>query len=667
MNFALDQADALKNLSMQNEGGAGGSKAEPTFLFLAHKAGMQNADKERVSKIVTEASRDSRFYEKQMRRKVKYEQDIEKMSAKIEKLRKDKQWAQGVQTIVQKKVSELEKKNNLNRVWVHVDMDMFYVACELRDQPELRDKPVACGSISMICTANYVARQFGVRSAMPGFIALKLCPDLIFVPLNFAKYKETSQKFKDVVEEYDPDYESGGLDEAVLDLTNYINEHGLTTKEEIEKVCYEMRMKINEVTGITCSCGVGPNKMLAKLSTEINKPNGQYYMNPVREEIQDFLSKLPIRKIQGIGSSAEQILNGLGIKTCKDILDYLPEIYVAFSEKSFDFFLRSALGISRCYHEIREDRKSVNVSRTFQTVTTVADMEKKVQEISLLLAEDLQEYKLKSKHFTLTIKTFNFDCKNRGTPIDKYTNDGTEITNVCLKLLGELMPLDPLRLIGIRATQLSADNNLNTLDGFFNKSSENKSKRNSDMKKSPTSTEQEKSSNLQTEADGEIEVTPIDQFEHDQDIEEITQNQEMFEKVRISSPITEQLPNVEKPLNDFKPQREEITCPVCNTTFGPCINKTRINNHIDKCLQNSMNQPSAPTTPTLKNFMVKGDESASSKKDAHDKFGVENKKEDGKKRKLDDGSSKIHSDLKKTKKGPQTSNIARLDSFFTKK
>jgi DNA polymerase kappa len=119
-------------------------------------------------------------------------------------------------------LAEIEEGRVTERTWAHIDMDMFYAAVEIRDNPSLADKPVAVGGEMMISTANYIARKFGVRSAMPGFIAKKLCPQLVFVDCNFYKYKEVSKVFKGILAEYDPEYESMGLDEANLDLTNYL-------------------------------------------------------------------------------------------------------------------------------------------------------------------------------------------------------------------------------------------------------------------------------------------------------------------------------------------------------------------------------------------------------------------------------------------------------------
>ena len=128
-------------------------------------------------------------------------------------------------------IKEIERDRELSRTWVHIDMDMFYAAVEIRDNPALATIPIAIGGESMISTANYVARKFGVRSAMPGFIAKKLCPDLVFVGHNFKKYKEVAKIFKSILQEYDPGYESMGLDEANLDLTSYLMDHGLNENE----------------------------------------------------------------------------------------------------------------------------------------------------------------------------------------------------------------------------------------------------------------------------------------------------------------------------------------------------------------------------------------------------------------------------------------------------
>ena len=167
----------------------------------------------------------------------------------------------------------------LDRSWMHVDMDMFYAACEIRDRPDLKDKPVAVGDYSMIQTSNYVARKFGVRSAMPGFLGKKMCPSLVFIRSNKAKYAKISEtQFLAILRNYDPALESCGLDEANLDITDYLKNNGLNCPEGRMFFAQKIRQEIFDKMQMTCSAGVAPNKMLAKICSELDKPDGLTYM-----------------------------------------------------------------------------------------------------------------------------------------------------------------------------------------------------------------------------------------------------------------------------------------------------------------------------------------------------------------------------------------------------
>jgi DNA polymerase kappa len=128
-------------------------------------------------------------------------------------------------------MKDIEHERDFERTWIYIDMDMFYAAVEILDRPELSEKPVAVGGESMVSTANYVARKYGVRSAMPGFIAKKICPELVLIPCNFEKYKRVSKIFKSILEEYDSEYESMGLDEANIDATDYLIKNNMNTSE----------------------------------------------------------------------------------------------------------------------------------------------------------------------------------------------------------------------------------------------------------------------------------------------------------------------------------------------------------------------------------------------------------------------------------------------------
>ncbi|XP_062984010.1 DNA polymerase kappa isoform X2 [Elgaria multicarinata webbii] len=206
---------------MENENKGNASSREGLLLRMGlndNKAGMQGLDKEKINKIIMEASKGSKFYENELKKDQQVNRRIEKM-LKLKNKITDQQIIKA-QLQMDKLAMELDQSRDLSCTIVHIDMDAFYAAVEMRDNPELKDKPIAVGSLSMLSTSNYLARRFGVRAAMPGFIAKKLCPNLTIVPLNFKKYEEV----REILAKYDPHYMPMGLDEAYLNITEYLEE-----------------------------------------------------------------------------------------------------------------------------------------------------------------------------------------------------------------------------------------------------------------------------------------------------------------------------------------------------------------------------------------------------------------------------------------------------------
>jgi DNA polymerase-4 len=199
-------------------------------------------------------------------------------------------------------------------------MDCFYAAIELRERPELKGRPVAVGGGSprgVVTTCNYEARRFGVRSAMPGFKARELCPELNFLPVRFDLYRAESAKIRKILLSYTPLVEPLSLDEAYLDVT------GLG--RYAWDIARELRARIFAATGLTCSAGIAPNKMLAKIASEWRKPNGQFAILP--DEVEEFMRKLPVGKIWGVGPKSSEKFARLGMHTCNDLQRYsLPEM-----------------------------------------------------------------------------------------------------------------------------------------------------------------------------------------------------------------------------------------------------------------------------------------------------------------------------------------------------
>jgi len=176
-------------------------------------------------------------------------------------------------------VKSYRRQHVLTRTWIHIDMDMFFAAVEIRDNPNLEGKPVAVGDHKMIQTTNYLAREYGVTSGLPGFIGKKLCPTLAFVEPNFDKYRAISEKVKDILRQYDSIVEGTGYDEGAIDVTDYLGEHGLNDQEGRIFLADKIRREIKETTGLTCSAGIASNKLLAKICSGMRKPDQQTYLD----------------------------------------------------------------------------------------------------------------------------------------------------------------------------------------------------------------------------------------------------------------------------------------------------------------------------------------------------------------------------------------------------
>lgn len=198
---------------------------------------------------------------------------------------------------------------------LHIDMDAFYASVEQRDDPSLRGRPVVVawrGARSVVCAASYEARVFGVRSAMPAARAERLCPDAVFVPPDFARYKAVSRQVREIFLRHTDLVQPLSLDEAYLDVTH--NKGGLPSATEVAQV---IRHQIREETGLTASAGIAPNKFLAKIASDWNKPDGQFVIRPTK--VLEFLQPLPVRKVPGVGKVTQARLEQLGIHTVGDL------------------------------------------------------------------------------------------------------------------------------------------------------------------------------------------------------------------------------------------------------------------------------------------------------------------------------------------------------------
>ncbi len=265
-------------------------------------------------------------------------------------------------------------------------MDCFYAAIEVRDRPELRGKPVAVGGArerrGVLTTCNYEARKFGVHSAMPTFMALQRCPSLIVLPTRFDVYRREAAVIREILRRFTPLVEPLSLDEAYLDLTAHPGAPGPLVEV--------IRNLIFQKTKLTSSAGIGPNKLIAKIASEINKPNGQLEVKP--EQVAEFMEKLPVRKIWGIGEKTEKKLEELGVKTCGDLQRFtrpkLVDLFGKFGLELYDL----CRGIDDRQVEPDRPRKSLSTEETFSIdLETIEQCEERLEELFGELMADLAQ------------------------------------------------------------------------------------------------------------------------------------------------------------------------------------------------------------------------------------------------------------------------------------
>lgn len=254
---------------------------------------------------------------------------------------------------------------------IHVDMDCFYAAVEMRDNPSYRNRPLAVGGHEkqrgVLSTCNYEARKFGIRSAMPTGKALQLCPNLLVVPGRMSVYVEISKKIREIFSRYTSIIEPLSLDEAFLDVTDSKQCHGSATL-----IAEAIRHDIWNELNLTASAGIAPIKFLAKVASDMNKPNGQFVIPP--QDVQAVIDELPLEKIPGVGKVSIEKLHQAGFFTCKDIKesDYR-DLLLRFGRQGASLWKRSH-GVDDREVIIERERKSVGVERTFtQNISTYAE------------------------------------------------------------------------------------------------------------------------------------------------------------------------------------------------------------------------------------------------------------------------------------------------------
>jgi len=333
-------------------------------------------------------------------------------------------------------------------------MDAFYASVEQLDNPELRDKPIAVGGSEergVVAAASYEARKFGVRSAMSSIIAKRNCPDLIFVKPRFERYKEISNQIRAIFLEYTDLVEPLSLDEAYLDVTE--NKKGNPSASLIAR---EIREKIKLKTGLNASAGISINKFVAKIASDVNKPNGQKTVNP--EEVEEFLEKLEIRKFYGVGKVTAEKMYQLGIFNGFDLKQKSEEFLTKHFGKSGSFYYKVVRGIHLSEVKPNRIRKSLGAERTFdENISSEIFMMERLESIAEEIERRLKKSKVAGKTVTLKIKYSDFTQHTRSKTIPYFISSKELILDISKELLFQEKMKESVRLLGITLSNLNTE------------------------------------------------------------------------------------------------------------------------------------------------------------------------------------------------------------------
>jgi len=351
------------------------------------------------------------------------------------------------------------------RIIIHLDMDHFYTAVEERERPEIRGKPVIVGADpkggkgrGVVSTSNYLARASGVRSGMPISQAYRLCQDAVYLPPNFPLYIRVSNEIMQIARHYADRFEQWGIDEAFLDVSGRVGDF-----TEAEALAGKIKQEIREREGLTASIGVGPNKLVAKIASDFQKPDG---LTVVREEeVEVFLAPLPVRKLLWVGRKTEAKLKALGVNTIGDLARFDSEsLKSMFGVMGWQLHLM-ALGLDESRVEEREGMKSTSHETTFDEDTAdEAAILKALDELCVGVIEEVEKQHLLFKTVTIKIRYQGFETHTRARTLPFLTNRLHDLQKTARELLATNLQKDrKVRLLGVRVSSLVSGEKQKTL------------------------------------------------------------------------------------------------------------------------------------------------------------------------------------------------------------
>lgn len=344
------------------------------------------------------------------------------------------------------------------RIIFHVDMDHFFTAVEEREHPEFKGNPVVVGANpkggkgrGVVSTCNYEAREFGVKSGMPISRAWKLCPEAIYQPVNYELYTEASTEIMGLLRRYADKFEQWGIDEAFLDITLRVGDY-----DEAEVLAREIKKEIFESERLTCSIGIAPNKLVAKIASDFQKSDG---LTVVKEEtVEKFLAPLPVRKLLWVGQKTERKLKGMEIKTIGDLSNYDSTVLAeTFGVMGTQLYLM-AHGMDRSEVEERGQIKSISRELTFEEDT--ADFKvvfDTLDKLSREVQRDAAEQNLCFKTVTVKVRYENFETHTHGKTLPFVTNRLQHLQKITKELAQKyLRPNRKIRLVGVKISNFAS-------------------------------------------------------------------------------------------------------------------------------------------------------------------------------------------------------------------
>jgi len=332
---------------------------------------------------------------------------------------------------------------------LHIDMDAFYASVEQLDNPDLKGKCVIVGgqsNRSVVSAASYEARKYGVRSAMPVFMAKRKCPEGVFVPPRIERYKEVSKIIMKLLCDFSPLVEPVSIDEAYMDITGCDRLLGSP-----EQVGIHIKEKIKKKVNLTCSVGIAPNKFLAKIASDIDKPDGLFIIKP--DEAHEFIKSLPIEKVPGIGKKTGSLLENLGITTLGDVKKYRKKMLLNRLGKAGRRLIELSACIDNSPVTPFAQRKSVSTEHTLSDDTLdTAILKKFLLKHSEDVGRELRRLEVKAKTITLKLKHADFKQITRSATIDSPTQSSETIYSTACRLLSKYRLKTKIRLIGVGAS-----------------------------------------------------------------------------------------------------------------------------------------------------------------------------------------------------------------------